>query len=48
MKIYQILTSGFGEEDFLRIVHVVQNAPIHESHVYSRIKLSQTIFQKVT
>ena len=44
MKLFQILTSVFGE-DFFK-VHIMQNAPIHHSHAYLQIKLSQTIFEK--
>ena len=48
VKLVQNLTSGFREEDFLRIlhVHIVQEAPIHQSHVYGWIKISQTVFEK--
>ena len=49
MKLFQNLTSGFREEDFLRISscpYIVQEAPIHLSHVFGRIKISQTIFEK--
>ena len=45
VKFFQNLTCGFGEEDFLH-VHIVQEAPIHQSHVYGWIKISQTIFEK--
>ena len=47
VKLFQNLTSSFGEEDFLRISscpYIVQAAPIHQSHVFWRIKISQTIF----
>ena len=46
MKLFQNLTSSFG--DFLRIFHVpiVQEAPIHQSHVYGQIKISRTILEK--
>ena len=27
-------------------VHIVQEAPIHQSHIYGRIKISPTIFEK--
>ena len=43
------MTSSFGEEDFLRISscpYVVQEAPIHQSHVFWRIKISRTLFEK--
>ena len=47
-KLFQNLTSGFGEEDFLRISPCSYSArnPIHQSHVYGRIKISRTIFEK--
>ena len=48
-KLFQNLTSCFGEEDFLRNPsrpYIVQEAPIHQSHVFGRIKISQTIFEK--
>ena len=49
VKLFQNLTSSFGEEDFLRISscpYIVQEAPIHQTHVYGWIKISQTIFEK--
>ena len=49
VKLFQNLTSSFGEEDFLGISscpYIVQEAPIHQSHVFGRIKISQTIFEK--
>ena len=49
MKLFQNLTSSFGEEDFLRISscpYIVQITPIHQSHVYGPIKISQTVFEK--
>ena len=49
VKFFLNLTSGFGEEDFLRISscpYIVQEAPIHLSHVFGRIKISRTIFEK--
>ena len=49
MKLFQNLTSSFGEEDFLRISScpdIVQEAPINQSHVFGQIKISQTIFEK--
>ena len=49
VKLFQNLTSSFGEEDFLRIsscLYIVQEAPIHQSHVFWRIKISPTIFEK--
>ena len=49
MKLFQNLTCSFGEEDFLRISscpYIVQEAPIHQSHVFLWIKVLQTIFEK--
>ena len=49
MKLFQNLTSSFGEEDFLIISscpYIVQEAPIHQSHVFGRIKISRTLFEK--
>ena len=49
VKLFQNLTCSFGEEDFLRISscpYIVQEAPIHQSHVFGRIKISRTIFEK--
>ena len=48
VKLFQNLTSSFGEENFLRISSypIVQEAPIHQSHVYGRIKILRTIFEK--
>ena len=49
VKLCQNLTSGFGVEDFLRISscpYIVQEAPIHQSHVFWQIKISRTIFEK--
>ena len=49
VKLFQNLTNSFGEEDFLRISscpYIVQEAPIHQSHVFGRIKILQTIFEK--
>ena len=47
MKLFQNLTSSF-REDFKEFVHVcIQKvAPIHQSHVHERIKISLTIFEK--
>ena len=48
-EIISNLTSSFGEEDFLRISlcpYIVQEAPIHQSHVFGWIKISQTDFEK--
>ena len=47
--LFQNVTSSFVEEDFLRISsypYIVQEAPIHQSHVFRRIKISQTVFEK--
>ena len=47
VKLFQNLTCNFG--DFLRISscpYIVQEAPIHQSYVFGRIKISQTIFEK--
>ena len=49
VKLFQNLTSSFREEDFLKISScpcIVQEAPIHQSHVFRRIKISQTSFEK--
>ena len=49
VKLFQNLTSGFGEEDFFKnffMFPIEQEAPIHQSHVSGRIKISQTIFWK--
>ena len=49
VKLFQNLTCSFGEEDFLRISscpYIVQEAPIHQSHVFGLIKISQTLFEK--
>ena len=48
VKLFQNLTCSFGEEDFLRISscpHIVQEAPIHQSHVFGRIKILRTLFE---
>ena len=48
VKLFQNLTSSFGK-DFLRISscpYIVQVAPIHQSHIFGRIKISRTIFEK--
>ena len=48
VKLFQNLTSSFGEY-FLRISscpYIVQEAPIHQSHVFGGIKISRTIFEK--
>ena len=49
MKLFQNLTISFGEENFLEISscpYIVHKAPIHQSHVFRRIKISQTTFEK--
>ena len=49
VKLFQNLTSSFGEKDFLRITScpsIVQEAPIHQSHVFRWIKILQTMFEK--
>ena len=48
LKLFQNLTNGFGEEDFLRISSCPYSArsPIHQSHVYGWIKISRTLFEK--
>ena len=48
VKLFQNLTSSFGE-DILRISSCPYSArcPIHQSYVYGRIKILQTIFEKV-
>ena len=48
VKLFQNLTGSFGEEDFLGISSCPYSArnPIHKSHVYGRIKISRTIFEK--
>ena len=47
MRLFQNLTSSF-KEDFLGIClrSYSQVAPIHQSHVHGRIKISQTIFDR--
>ena len=49
VKLFQNLTSSVGQQDFLNISscpYIVQEAPIHQSHVFGRIEISQTIFEK--
>ena len=48
VTVFQNLTSGFVEEDFLRISSCLYGArsPIHQSHVNGRIKISRTSFEK--
>ena len=48
VKLFQNRTSGFREEDFFRISSCPYSArsPINQSHVFGRIKISRTIFEK--
>ena len=49
VKLFQNWTSGFREEDFFKEffhVRTLQEASIHQNHVYGRIKISRTIFLK--
>ena len=48
VKLFQNLTSGFREEDFLRISSCPYSArsPVHQRHVHRRIKISRTTFGK--
>ena len=48
VKLFQNLTGGVGEEDFLRISSCLYSArsPHSPDHVYGWIKISQTIFEK--
>ena len=49
VKLLQISTIGFGEEDFLRISSCLCSAkspPPLGGHVFRQIKISQTIFEK--
>ena len=49
MKLFQNLTIGRREEDFFQDflhVRIVQEAPIHQSHVNGRIKISRRLFGK--
>ena len=46
VKLFQNLTSGFREEEEFLHVHIVQEAPIHQRHLYGRIKISRTLFEK--
>ena len=49
VKLFQNLTSSFREEDFMIISscpYIVQEAPIHQSHVFGKIEISQPIFEK--
>ena len=45
VKLFQILTSGFGD-DFLRISSCPKSPPPHGGHVFRRVKISRTIFAK--
>ena len=49
MRLFQILTNSF-RDDFLRIClcSYSQVAPIHESHVHGRIKISLAFMREVT
>ena len=49
VKLFQILTSGFGKEEFLRISlcpYSAKSLPPHGNHAFRRIKILQTIFEK--
>ena len=48
VKLFQNLTSGFGEKIFQEflLVHTLQKAPIHQSHIYTQIQILLTIFKK--
>ena len=53
VKLFQNLTSSFGEQDFFALnryeflhVCIVQKAPIHYSHIYRLIKILQTVLEK--
>ena len=47
VKLFQNLTSGFGEDFFgISSCRIVQEAPIHQSNVYKQIRIWQTIFEK--
>ena len=49
VRLFQNLISSFRRKHFLRISscpYIVQEAPIHHSHVCWGIKISQTIFEK--
>ena len=51
VKLFHILSSDFGEEDFLRISscpYSTKSPPPspHVGHVFRRIKISRTIFEK--
>ena len=50
VKLFQILTSGFGEEDFLRISSCLYSAkslpPLHGGHIFRWIKISRIVFEK--
>ena len=49
VKLFQILTSGFGEKDFLRISpcpYSAKSLAPHGGHVFRRIKISRTILEE--
>ena len=48
IKLFQNLTSSFREENLLRLSScpLVQETPIHQSHVYGQIKISWSLFEK--
>ena len=48
VKLFQNLTSDFGEKSFLRISSCPYSAksPIHQSHIYRQIKILRTSFEK--
>ena len=49
VKLFQILTSGYREEDFSRISscpYSTKCLPPHDGHVFRQIKISRTIFEK--
>ena len=49
VKLFQNVTSGFREEDFFKEflhIRIVQEAPVYQSHVYGRIRILRTIFEK--
>ena len=48
VKLFQNLTRGFREQDFIRISYVciVQKAPFHQSHINRQIKILRKVFEK--
>ena len=49
VKLFQNLACSFGEEDFLRISscpYIVQEAPIHQKHVFGGSKFPKHFFEK--